>query len=63
MVLWSSWVSAFIVLVLLVTGLWNVGLALSEKGFYAISVILSLFSAITVQKKTRDTKSFSYEKK
>ena len=41
-------------LVLLVIGLWNVDLSLSEKGFYSISYILSMFSAIAVQKNTRD---------
>jgi uncharacterized membrane protein YiaA len=32
----------------------SVGLLLSEKGFYGMSFLLSLFSAITVQKNTRD---------
>jgi uncharacterized membrane protein YiaA len=56
-----SWVSTFISVLLLVIGLWNAELSLSEKGFYGMSFTLSLFSAIAVQKNTRDTKSFSYE--
>ena len=39
---------------LLIIGLWNADLELSEKGFYGMSFLLSLFSAITVQKNTRD---------
>ncbi|MFM7856321.1 MAG: YiaA/YiaB family inner membrane protein, partial [Flammeovirgaceae bacterium] len=36
-------------------GLWNATLTLSEKGFYSMSFLLSLFAAITVQKNTRDS--------
>jgi uncharacterized membrane protein YiaA len=46
-----------LVILLLVVGLWNASLALIEKGFYAMSFILSLFAAIAVQKNTRDSKS------
>lgn len=35
--------------------LWNATLALSEKSFYAMPLVLSLFAAIAVQKNTRDT--------
>jgi hypothetical protein len=41
--------------VLLVVGLWNATLILSEKGFYGMAFVLSLFAAITVQKNTRDS--------
>jgi uncharacterized membrane protein YiaA len=41
-------------LLLLVVGLWNAELATSEKGFYAMSFVLSLFAAIAVQKNVRD---------
>jgi uncharacterized membrane protein YiaA len=41
-------------LLLLAVGLWNAGLAPSEKGFYAMSFVLSLFAAVTVQKNVRD---------
>lgn len=49
-----SWVAVVISLALLVIGLWNATLELSEKGFYGISFLLSLFAAIAVQKNTRD---------
>ena len=43
--------------VLLTIGLWNSGLTKSEKGFYAMSFVLSMFAAIAVQKNTRDMKA------
>lgn len=49
-----SWFTTIASIVLLVIGLWNADLELSEKGFYGMSFLLSLFSAITVQKNTRD---------
>ncbi|MCC3158739.1 YiaA/YiaB family protein [Hymenobacter sp. 15J16-1T3B] len=49
-----SWFSTVLCVVLLVVGLWNATLTLSEKGFYAMSFALSLFAAIAVQKNTRD---------
>ncbi|MBF9221396.1 inner membrane protein YiaA [Hymenobacter ruricola] len=50
-----SWVSVLLTVVLLAVGLWNATLTLSEKGFYAMSFVLSLFAAIAVQKNTRDS--------
>jgi uncharacterized membrane protein YiaA len=49
-----SWVIVIAAILLLSIGLRNADLILSEKGFYAISFVLSLFGAITVQKNTRD---------
>ncbi len=49
-----SWVSVLLTVVLLAVGLWNATLTLSEKGFYAMAFVLSLFAAIAVQKNTRD---------
>ena len=49
-----SWVSTLLAILLLVVGLWNASLTLSEKGFYGMSFLLSLFAAIAVQKNTRD---------
>jgi uncharacterized membrane protein YiaA len=49
------WASVIIAIVLLAVGLWNATLTLSEKGFYAMAFVLSLFAAITVQKNTRDS--------
>ena len=49
-----SWFTSITAIVLLVIGLWNADLELSEKGFYGMSFTLSLFAAIAVQKNTRD---------
>ena len=49
-----SWFASIVAIVLLVIGLWNADLELSEKGFYGMSFTLSLFAAIAVQKNTRD---------
>jgi uncharacterized membrane protein YiaA len=49
-----SWTSLTLAVMLLVVGLINATLALSEKGFYAMSFVLALFGAIAVQKNTRD---------
>jgi uncharacterized membrane protein YiaA len=49
-----SWVIVIASLLLLIIGLRNADLELSEKGFYGISFLLSLFGAITVQKNLRD---------
>ncbi len=51
-----SWVSAVLAILLLIVGLWNANtLTSSEKGFYGMSFLLSLFAAIAVQKNTRDS--------
>ncbi|WP_412986441.1 inner membrane protein YiaA [Pontimicrobium sp. IMCC45349] len=49
-----SWFTTTASIVLLVVGLWNADLLLSEKGFYGMAFLLSMFSAIAVQKNTRD---------
>jgi uncharacterized membrane protein YiaA len=48
------WVSLGLSLLLLTVGLWNASLTASEKGFYAMSFLLSLFAAVAVQKNVRD---------
>jgi uncharacterized membrane protein YiaA len=48
------WVSSVAAITLLVVGLINADLMLSEKGFYAMAYLLSGFAAITVQKNVRD---------
>ncbi|CAA0104290.1 Inner membrane protein YiaA [BD1-7 clade bacterium] len=48
---WSAFASS---VALLVIGLINADLFLSEKGFYGMAFVLSLFSIITVQKNIRD---------
>ncbi|MDR3432727.1 MAG: inner membrane protein YiaA [Rouxiella aceris] len=40
--------------ILLVAGLWNASLLLSEKGFYGVTFFLGLFGAVAVQKNVRD---------
>lgn len=52
------WVSLGSSILLLSIGLWNASLSSSEKGFYAMSFLLSLFAAVTVQKNVRDVASF-----
>jgi uncharacterized membrane protein YiaA len=51
-----AWFTTLLSIVLLTVGLWNAELAKSEKGFYAMAFVLSLFAAIAVQKNTRDLK-------
>ena len=51
-----SWVMTITSIVLLVVGLRNADLFLSEKGFYGMSFTLALFASIAVQKNTRDIK-------
>ena len=53
------WFATLSAVLLLAVGLWNATLTLSEKGFYAMAFLLSLFAAIAVQKNTRDTRSGS----
>ena len=53
-----SWFTTITSIILLVVGLRNADLWLSEKGFYGMSFTLALFAAIAVQKNTRDTKLF-----
>jgi uncharacterized membrane protein YiaA len=48
------WISLLLTMVLLGVGLFNATLTLSEKGFYAMSFMLSLFGAVAVQKNVRD---------
>jgi uncharacterized membrane protein YiaA len=51
-----SWFSTITSITLLIIGLFNVDLFLSEKGFYGMSFALTMFAATTVQKNTRDSK-------
>lgn len=51
-----SWFALIVSISLMAIGLYNAGsIILSEKGFYGMSFILSIFAAITVQKNIRDT--------
>ncbi len=55
------WVSLGLSIALLTVGLWNATLAGSEKGFYAMSFLLSLFGGVAVQKNIRDMAFFKEE--
>ena len=48
------WISLGLSVLLLTVGLWNAELTRSEKGFYAMAFLLSLFAAVAVQKNVRD---------
>ena len=50
-----AWFCTLLAVVLLTVGLWNATMLRSEKGFYAMSFVLSIFSAVAVQKNTRDS--------
>jgi uncharacterized membrane protein YiaA len=52
-----AWVATILSLLLLVIGLWNADIPFSERGFYGIAFVLSIFGAIAVQKNTRDMKT------
>jgi uncharacterized membrane protein YiaA len=54
-----SWFTTIASMVLLIIGLWNADLLLSEKGFYGMSFTLSLFASVAVQKNVRDTAIWS----
>ena len=52
-----SWFAAIVSILLLVIGLRNADIDLSEKGFYGMAFTLALFGSIAVQKNTRDLKA------
>lgn len=56
---WLSYFAAGLALFLLGLGLVNATLALSEKGYYGLSFVLALFSAVTLQKQLRDVSAES----
>jgi uncharacterized membrane protein YiaA len=53
-----SWGVVALAMVLLSVGLWNSGMALSEKGFYGLAFAMTLFAAVAVQKNVRDSLRF-----
>ncbi|PIF75757.1 putative membrane protein YiaA [Variovorax sp. 54] len=55
------WVSLLLSVGLLAVGLFNASLAASEKGFYAMAFLLSLFGAVAVQKNVRDIAAYKAE--
>ncbi len=54
-----SWFTTLTSIVLLVVGLRNATISLSEKGFYGMAFTLALFAAIAVQKNTRDLQAYN----
>ena len=52
-----AWFTTLLSIVLLTIGLWNADIEKSEKGFYAMSFVLSMYAAIAVQKNTRDMRA------
>ena len=48
------WISLLLAITLLGIGLMNATLAASEKGFFAMGFLMSLFAAVAVQKNVRD---------
>lgn len=48
------WFSVGVSILLLLIGLWNATLSLSEKGFFGLAFLMSLFAAVAVQKNIRD---------
>lgn len=55
------WTALIMSVILITVGLWNAMLTLSEKGFYGMSFVLSLFAAVAVQKNVRDLALFEGE--
>jgi uncharacterized membrane protein YiaA len=53
-----SWSVVAVAVLMLVVGLWNSGMTLSEKGFYGLAFAMTLFAAVAVQKNVRDTLQF-----
>jgi uncharacterized membrane protein YiaA len=54
-----SWSVVGLAVLMLTIGLWNSGMALSEKGFYGMAFAMTLFAAVAVQKNVRDTLQFT----
>jgi uncharacterized membrane protein YiaA len=54
-----AWVAVLVDLLLLAVGLWNADMILFEKGFYGVTMVLSLFAVISVQKNVRDMAAFA----
>jgi uncharacterized membrane protein YiaA len=56
-----SWFASLLSVVLITVGLWNADIERSEKGFYAMAFVLSMYAAIAVQKNTRDMNAVGEE--
>lgn len=49
------WAATLLTVILLALGILNTSLDIASKGFYIMSFVLSMFSAIAVQKNIRDS--------
>lgn len=58
-----SWFAVIAAATLLIIGLRNADLWLSEKGFFGMAYTLALFGAIAVQKNTRDSNAIDKHEK
>jgi len=54
-----AWTAVISAVALMAIGLWNATFTLSEKGFYGMAFVLSLFAATTVQKNVRDNEAMN----
>jgi uncharacterized membrane protein YiaA len=54
-----SYVGVAVPLLSMCIGLFNAELQLNEKGFFAVTYIMTLFSSLVLQKNTRDTAFFN----
>jgi uncharacterized membrane protein YiaA len=50
----ASWAALLVGGIAFVTGLWNAGLPLGEKGYYLSLLLYGLFAAVSLQKSVRD---------
>jgi uncharacterized membrane protein YiaA len=50
----ASWIAIMVGITSYFIGLWNSGLALSEKGYFFTIILFGLFAVISVQKAVRD---------
>ncbi len=54
-----AWFCVVVDVALLTIGLWNSSMALSEKGYYGVSMTMALFAVTAVQKNVRDLAVFA----
>jgi len=52
-----AWAVVALSMIMMVAGLWNSGMTLSERGFYGLAFLMTLFAAVAVQKNVRDALS------
>ncbi|BCY10277.1 YiaA/YiaB family inner membrane protein [Actinoplanes sp. L3-i22] len=50
----ASWAALAVGILSYGVGLWNAEMTKSEKGFYGLAFVLSLYAAVAVQKNVRD---------